>query len=307
VDGIGWLGIFVATLGIAMVVWGLNSRSKANALVAAAQAWPVVPGTITATDILRGGTNRAPTFSPVARYEYEVDGRKYYGDRLRPGYVKVGSRGAADRMLQPYPAGAVVPVRYDPTAPSSSLLELKTSSAPLMTAGAGAFLFLMGAGIAAAAVAGIFSENDRARRSATVPPLASGFASGQPIASSERIGGQDSRTWRGSYTCGQGETGLEVTLRPIGQGRLDGTLSFFPLPANPGVPRGCFLITGQAHAASHSIELRGGQWLRQPPGYEAIDLSGRVDANGRISGQVVGGVCNQFQLEPVLSAVESCP
>lgn len=305
-DGIGWLGLFVAALGIGMVLWGVTQRSKANALVGAAQAWPTATGTITATEILKGGTNRHPTFSPVVRYEYEVDGRKYSGDRLRPGYVKVGSRAAAERMLQPYPVNAGVPVRYDPADVDSSLLELRTSSAPVLTAIIGAVLVLIGGVIAAQAMAGGFSANDRARRSAAAPAFAPGFAADETAASSWKSGGPETRTWRGSYSCGQGDTGLEVTLRPLGQGRLEGTLSFFPLPANPGVPRGCYRVTGQADPTG-GVELRGGQWVRQPPGYHTVDLSGRIGPDAGFSGEVVGDSCGQFQLQSVISPAESCP
>lgn len=117
----------------------------------------------------------------------------------------------------------------------------------------------------------------------------------------------ETRTWRGSYTCGQGETGLEVTLRPAGQGRVEGTMSFFPLPTNASVPRGCYRVAGQVDAANQSIELRGGQWLRQPPGYHTVDLRGRIGADAGISGQVIGGECSQFQLQSVASPVEACP
>lgn len=305
-DGIGWLGLFVAALGIGMVLWGVTQRSRANAVVGAAQAWPIATGTITATEILKGGTSRHPTFSPVVRYEYEVGGRKYSGDRLRPGYVKTGSRAAAERMIQPYPVNASVPVRYDPADLDSSLLELKTSSAPMLTAIVGAMLVLGGGVIVAQAMAGSFSANDRARRSAAAPAFAPGPAADEAAPPSGKSGGPETRTWRGSYSCGQGDTGLEVTLRPLGQGRLEGTLSFFPLPANPGVPRGCYRVTGQADPTG-GVELRGGQWVRQPPGYYMVDLRGRIGADSGFSGQVIGGSCSQFQLQSVASPAESCP
>jgi hypothetical protein len=117
----------------------------------------------------------------------------------------------------------------------------------------------------------------------------------------------ETRTWRGSYSCGQGDTGLEVTLRPVGQGRVEGTLTFFPLPTNPSVPRGCYRVAGQVDEASRSIELRGGQWLRQPPGYHTVDLRGRIGADAGISGQVMAGECSQFQLQSVAAPMEACP
>lgn len=306
-DGIGWLGLFVAALGVGMVLWGLTMRSRANALVGAAQAWPTAPGTMVAAEVMRGGTNRHPTFAPVVRYDYEVGGRHYSGERLRPGYVKVGSRRAAERMLQPYPVGGGVPVRYDPADPNSSLLELKASSAPLLTAIFGAALILLGGGIVSQALAGAFSRDKGwANNAGASPNVTPGFAASGAASANGQAGGAQARTWRGSYTCGQGDTGMEVTLRPLGQGRLEGTLSFFPLPANPGVPRGCYRITGQADATG-AIALRGAQWVRQPNGYHMVDLSGRLGADNGITGQVGGGSCSQFQLQSVASPAESCP
>jgi hypothetical protein len=181
-DGIGFLGIFVFLLGAGSLLWGISQRSKAGALVRAAQAWPTATATIVSTDIIiRGGmrqvgaadlilgasgrASHGQTFTPVARYEYEVEGRKYVGERIRPGYLKVGSIAAAQKILNPYPVGATVPVRYDPADPNSSVLELTTSSSPLMMMIVGAFLMLFGGAIAVAAMTGAFDRNDRSRRS----------------------------------------------------------------------------------------------------------------------------------------------
>jgi hypothetical protein len=306
-DGIGWLGLFVAALGIGMVLWGLSRRSKANAIVGAARQWPTATGTMIATEVVKGGTNRNRTYTPVVRYEYEVDGSKHVGDRVRAGYLTFGWRATAERVLQLYPVGASVPVRYDPDDPGSSLLELETSSTPLMTAVGGVVLFLIGGGIVVLAMAGTFSRNNvRSGSAATDVGRSPGVNDRAVAPSSAGSGAPESRTWRGSYSCGQGDTGLEVTLRPVGRDRVEGTLSFFPLPTNPGVPRGCYRVSGQAGAATRSIELRGGQWVRQPPGYHTVDLRGQIGADHSISGQVLAQECGQFQLQSVASPAETC-
>jgi hypothetical protein len=97
-----------------------------------------------------------------------------------------------------------------------------------------------------------------------------------------------------------------VTLRHLGQDRLEGTMSFFPLPSNPGVARGCYRVTGEADGATRGIVLRGGQWVRQPPGYHSVDFNGRIGADGGISGQVLSAECGQFQLQSVAAPAESC-
>jgi hypothetical protein len=180
--GIGWLGIFIFLLGGGCLLWSVTQRSRSGTLVRAAQAWPTATATIIGTDIVSGGMYgggttanllrlftgiyNARTFAPVARYEYEVGGRKYFGERIRPGYLKVGSIAAAEKILKPYPVGATVPVRYDPADPNSSVLELTTSSSPMMMMIIGGLLMLFGGALAVAAMAGAFPDrNDRSRRS----------------------------------------------------------------------------------------------------------------------------------------------
>jgi hypothetical protein len=128
------------------------------------------------------------------------------------------------------------------------------------------------------------------------------------VAPNPNPGVQDARTWRGAYTCGQGMTGLEVTMRPVGQGQLQGTFSFFPVSSNPNVPSGCFNITAHADRATQTIRTRAGSWVRQPPGYSTVDLEGRIDSNGNWRGRVVGaaGACTTFDLLPAPAPQASC-
>jgi hypothetical protein len=97
-------------------------------------------------------------------------------------------------------------------------------------------------------------------------------------------------------------------MRPVGQGRLQGTFAFFPMQANPNVPSGCFNITGQADRATRTIRTRAGSWVRQPPGYSPVDLEGTVDANGNWRGRVVepSGNCTTFDLIPAPAPQASC-
>lgn len=130
----------------------------------------------------------------------------------------------------------------------------------------------------------------------------------RPVTPPQQATGAEARTWRGAYTCGQGRTGVEVTMRPLGQGRLQGTFAFYPMQDNPTVPSGCFNITAQADRATQSIRTRAGSWVRQPPGYSTVDLEGRMDANGNWRGRVVGaaGNCTTFDLIPAPAPQASC-
>ena len=109
---------------------------------------------------------------------------------------------------------------------------------------------------------------------------------------------REARTWRGTYTCGQGLTGLEVTLRPVGQGQLVGTLSFFPVSGNSNAASGCYNITARADRATQRLTTRAGSWIQQPPGYSTVDLDGIISDNGMWLGQVMSSACTSFELRP---------
>ncbi|RYY07593.1 MAG: hypothetical protein EON55_21340 [Alphaproteobacteria bacterium] len=118
-----------------------------------------------------------------------------------------------------------------------------------------------------------------------------------------------SGTWEGSYVCGQGGTALTLILRP-GHGRreLNGLFHFHGSASNPGVPEGCFTMTGSADAQSRQVKLSAGAWLLQPFGYVTVDLAGTLDPGGNhLSGQVIGPLCQGFKLRRVKASAVPIP
>jgi hypothetical protein len=114
-------------------------------------------------------------------------------------------------------------------------------------------------------------------------------ASSASSAAAAVIGGD----WEGRYTCSQGLTGLDLKIsRPGHGGSLSATFSFYPLPANPGVPVGIYTMRGRYHSAS-KIVLNGRRWLVHPAGYVMVGLSGRL-SGGRFRGTVDGPSCTTF-------------
>src|SRR6266542_1609907 len=91
------------------------------------------------------------------------------------------------------------------------------------------------------------------------PGLPSGaVATARPIA---RVAGALSGTWKGTYTCTQGATGLTLVVA-AGKGLATATFSFYPVAANPGVPRGRFAMTGTY--TSRSLDLEPDHWIARP-------------------------------------------
>jgi len=51
--------------------------------------------------------------------------------------------------------------------------------------------------------------------------------------------------WRGTYECAQGVTGANLTIRQGFGTAIDAVLHFYAVPQNPGVPTGCFKMSGR--------------------------------------------------------------
>lgn len=104
-------------------------------------------------------------------------------------------------------------------------------------------------------------------------------------------------TWDGWYTCAQGPTGLHLVVSDgnDGDGALTARFHFFGLPQNPWVPDGEFTMTGRA--SKPGVVLRPDHWVRQPPGWYMVGLSGQLsDDDTGFAGLVVGPGCGQFAL-----------
>jgi hypothetical protein len=159
-DSMGYLGIFVALIGlVGGLLCGLgNARARSRSQ--AAQRWLTAPGKVVEAGVTRGGSTRNAYFSPAIRYSYEVNGKTRQGTRLRFGMVATRGRGGSEKILAPYPVGGAISVRYNPDNPDESVLEPARVGRNLL---AGAIvcglLFLAGAAIVAMAVQGVFSAD----------------------------------------------------------------------------------------------------------------------------------------------------
>ncbi|SNS34816.1 hypothetical protein SAMN06264365_11454 [Actinoplanes regularis] len=106
-----------------------------------------------------------------------------------------------------------------------------------------------------------------------------------------------SGTWRGTYRCGQGLTGMELIIYIVDSRTLRATFNFFPVASNPGVPRGSIAKKGTYD--SSSFTLQGDYWIEQPAGYGMTEDSATFDSSGpeAIAGQIKG--CHNFEIKKV--------
>jgi hypothetical protein len=159
-DSMGYLGIFVALIGlIGGILCGLG-HTRARGRARAAERWLIAPGTVVEAGAVLGGTSRNGYYTPAIRYDYEANGRKRQGARIRFGLVSARSRRGAEAMLAPYPVGAAIQVRYNPDNPDDSVLEPAGVGRNLLVGAiACGLIFLGGAAIVVLAVQGVFSAD----------------------------------------------------------------------------------------------------------------------------------------------------
>ncbi len=111
------------------------------------------------------------------------------------------------------------------------------------------------------------------------------------------------QVWRGSYTCSQGATPLTLRITdiahgeretPYGDGRY-ATADFEFGGQGSGIPRGSYRLEG-AVLDDGQVRLAPRAWIRRPPGYMMVGLSGRVDARGNFTGRIADRSCGAFEL-----------
>lgn len=109
---------------------------------------------------------------------------------------------------------------------------------------------------------------------------------GSPGPAAQPAGRTMSGEWSGKYNCRQGVTGVHVVLSEDGSRAL---FHFYGVPENPGVPEGCFTMSGSFDAASGKLNLNADKWIVRPRNYMTADVSGELDASGQnFAGRIVG-------------------
>lgn len=103
-------------------------------------------------------------------------------------------------------------------------------------------------------------------------------------------------SWAGWYNCAQGATALELDISASAPQYVQALFYFHGLPQHALAPAGCFLMQGTISAATGKLQLQPEQWLMRPLGYVPVALSGQLDGQGRLSGQIFGPGCSNFLL-----------
>lgn len=111
----------IAPLGVIGCLLGFAMYAKDVFLAYSAMSWPRSDGRVVSSQTVQGcGGGRS--FLPRVRFEYSVNGVTYDGERVAFGNPGCGSFEHAQSIAARFPAGAAVPVYYEPRNPNEAVL-----------------------------------------------------------------------------------------------------------------------------------------------------------------------------------------
>ena len=111
--------VFV-TVGLGIAAFGARSVVQARA----SSTWPRVSGEITHSEVVQSSDSEGVSYSPLVRYDYAVGDQPFTSERICFGLARMSAGLRFARTYsERYRIGSVVNVYYDPTQPSSSVLE----------------------------------------------------------------------------------------------------------------------------------------------------------------------------------------
>lgn len=119
--------VTVPVLVVIVVLLFVIARGRRSA--EAVKSWSQTTGHILQSYVGRRSSNHSSAYYAEILYEYVVDGRRYQSTQVRPGIeIGFGARSIPQQMVDRFPVGATVPVFFDPTNPTQSVLEQTPSS-----------------------------------------------------------------------------------------------------------------------------------------------------------------------------------
>lgn len=122
--------VVIALVAIPLLVWGgwlLTVGVLAHQEGTAAESWPMVYGDVTEAWVTEGSVRNGrlwrPEYTPHVSYEYDVDGQRYEGERIRVLPVGYEDRWRAEGIALRYLNVEPAIIYYDPDDPARSMLE----------------------------------------------------------------------------------------------------------------------------------------------------------------------------------------
>jgi hypothetical protein len=144
------LALVIGGFGLAVLALVVTSLREATAM----KRWPVAQGRMLSAKVkeyqssvsrgVGGPRARMTLYRPALVYEYEVTGKRFRGTRLAqsPGLDR-GVPDFAAKVVERYPSGSAVDVRYNPKRPDESVLEARVPSSWIFATAVGVSLLVL--------------------------------------------------------------------------------------------------------------------------------------------------------------------
>ena len=149
---LGMLALMIGGFGLAVLVIVVSSLREAAAM----KRWPVAEGRVLSARVeeyrksvsrgVGGARARMTLYRPVLLYEYKVTGKRFQGSRVAqsPGLDR-GVPEFAAKVVERYPSGSTVAVRYNLKRPEDSVLETRVPASWIFGAAIGVALLVLAA------------------------------------------------------------------------------------------------------------------------------------------------------------------
>jgi hypothetical protein len=152
---LAFFGVPMALGGALLVITGLQTYWT----MAQVHAWPQTEGTILSSSVYISegiGKNKRTGYSPRVTYSYTVPGSEalYHGDKVKAGPMGFSypSLATAEKFRDSHPAGAKVPIYFNPDDPADSALERDVAPGGWIPILSGTISATVGAALSALAV-----------------------------------------------------------------------------------------------------------------------------------------------------------
>lgn len=132
----------------------------------------------------------------------------------------------------------------------------------------------------------------------TLPQIRADAGDFETLLERNRVPGNLTGVWEGTYTCGQGSTNFQLLITQGNTSDVNASFQFSANKNNSSVALGLFRMTGSYDNRTNKIVLKATKWVIQPAGYVTVDLFGKVsEGETRISGEAIDSKCSTFILE----------
>jgi hypothetical protein len=117
-----------------------------------------------------------------------------------------------------------------------------------------------------------------------------------PVPSRRRTQLPRHSVWEGTYVCGQGLSAVRLTLDVDRSNNVTARYDFGPVPSNPTVPTGAYLLTGvlEQQGSGFTGELADSEWIVRPANYFMVPLAIETIDGKAMTGTIRHPSCSGF-------------